>query len=85
MLHLEQQEDFNKRLLERLDQQENLNHTLLERLKEQEKYIEERLSKRDALLMQSLKESQETKKLLLEAKEEQNKKRKGLFNFFNKN
>lgn len=84
MLHLEQQEDFNERLLERLDQQENLNHTLLERFKEQEKYIEERLNKRDTLLMQSLKESLETKKLLLAQQEEQKKKRKGLFSFFNK-
>jgi DNA-binding transcriptional MerR regulator len=51
-----QQEEFNKKLLERLDQQHN--------------YIEKRLEKRDEQLMAALRESQETKKLLLATKEE---------------
>ncbi|WP_050613352.1 DUF3967 domain-containing protein [Bacillus testis] len=82
--HIEQQDKFNKELLERLDQQERFNKKLLEQLEEQDKYIKERMNKRDAMLMESLKASQETKKLLLEAQEEQKKKRKGLFSIFNK-
>lgn len=63
-------EEFNKELIKRLDDQQN--------------YIEERLNKRDELLMQSIRESQETKQLLLATKEEENQKkpRKGLFKWF---
>lgn len=68
-LIIQRQEEFNKKLLERLDQQQ--------------KYIESRLDQRDELLMQSIRESQETKQLLLATKEEQEKKpRKGLFSWF---
>ena len=84
MEYIEQQEAFNKELLTRLDQQEAFNKKLITRLEEQDKYIQERLEKRDSMLMESLKASQETKKLLLEAQEEQKKKRKGIFSFFNK-
>lgn len=69
--HIEKQEAFNRELLNRLDQQQN--------------YIEERLNKRDALLMEALREAQETKQLLLAAKEGQQKKpRKGLLRWFSK-
>lgn len=81
--HLEQQEDFNKQLIERLDQQEKFNEQLLERLNEQENYIRERMNKRDEMLMEAMRQSQETKMLILAAKEEQKKKR-GLFSFFKK-
>lgn len=55
-----QQEEFNKKLLERLDQQHE--------------YIESKLSRRDEQLMSALRESQETKQLLLATKEEEKKK-----------
>lgn len=58
--HIEHQEEFNKQLLKRLD--------------EQQKYIEERLDKRDSLLLESIREAQETKKLIAAAQEEQQKK-----------
>lgn len=83
--YIEQQEKFNKELINRLDQQEKFNKKLIIKLEEQDKYIKESLEKRDSVLMESLQASQETKKLLLEAQEEQKKKRKGIFNFFNKN
>ncbi|MED3553983.1 DUF3967 domain-containing protein [Cytobacillus praedii] len=70
MTHIEQQEEFNKQLLKRLD--------------EQQKYLDERLDKRDELLMQSIRESQETKKLIAAAQEEQKKPRKGLLKWFTK-
>ncbi|WP_019244553.1 MULTISPECIES: DUF3967 domain-containing protein [Bacillus] len=73
-----------EKLMSHIEQQETFNKQLLEKLEEQQKYIEERLNKRDELLMESLKQSQETKRLLLEAQEEQKKKRKGLFSFFSK-
>ncbi len=84
MNHLEQQESFNKQLLERLDQQEKFNKQLVEQLNKQENYIRERMDKRDEMLMEAMRQSQETKMLILAAKEEQ-KKKKGLFSFFNKN
>lgn len=84
-------EEQAKEILERLNKQEEFNQKLIEMLQKQQetidkqnKYINEKLEARDQQLMQSLKESQETKKLLLEAKEAQKKKRKGLFSFFNK-
>ncbi|MCM3405937.1 DUF3967 domain-containing protein [Cytobacillus oceanisediminis] len=73
------------KLLEHIERQENFNHQLLKRLDEQQKYIEEHVNRRDSLLTEALRESQETKKLLLEAQAEQQKKpRKGLLRFFSK-
>jgi ribosomal protein S1 len=57
----------------------------METMGEQQKYIEERLNKRDDALIQSLRESQENKKLLLEVKELQQKKtRKGILSSFSR-
>lgn len=76
--------------IESFEEQQNrlveMNKALLDRLDEQQKYIEERLSMRDQVLMESLRESQEAKKLLLEVREEQQKKpqRKGLLKWFSK-
>jgi DNA-binding transcriptional MerR regulator len=77
-----------------IEQVKDLNRMLLNRLDEQQKYIEKRLngieerqSERDNTLLESLRASQETKQLLLEAKEaeQQKKPRKGLFKkWFNK-
>lgn len=50
-----------------------LNRELLQRLSEQQKYIEKRLEERDRLLMQAIRESQETKKLIAAAREENKK------------
>lgn len=66
-----------------MEQLKDLNRLLLTKLDEQQKYIDQRLNARDELLMESLKQSQETKKLLLAAQEEQ-KKKKSIFSFFSK-
>lgn len=68
----ERQEQFNQELL-------RFNRELIQRLEEQQKYIEESLKKRDELLMQSLKESMETRKMIAAAKEEDEKKKKGFW------
>lgn len=66
-----------------IEQLKEMNRLLLNKLDEQQQYIDNRLNKRDEMLMESLRQSQETKMLILEAKEEQ-KKKKGLFSFFKK-
>lgn len=60
------QEEFNKKLIERLE----------ERLNEQDRYIKERLNKRDKLLVESLREALETKKMLIAAKDEEEQQKK---------
>ncbi|MBG9585554.1 hypothetical protein, partial [Cytobacillus firmus] len=60
------QEEFNKALLKRLDQQEEFNKALLQRLDQQESYIKESLEKRDRLLLETIRESQEEKAAALE-------------------
>lgn len=73
-----------------MEQIKEMNRLLLSRLDEQHKYIEKRLDERDQLLMQSIRTSQETKKLLLEAQakqeeeQQQKKPRRGLFKWFSK-
>jgi DNA-binding transcriptional MerR regulator len=79
-----------QKIMNKLEQLESFNKTLLDTIDKQQKYIEERLNKheerlekRDSMLMESLKESQETKRLLLEVKEEQKSKpRKGILSWF---
>lgn len=56
---------------EHIERQERFNQELLERLDKQQTYIEERLNERDKTLVQSLREVQETKKLIAAAREEQ--------------
>lgn len=65
-------------LKETVKQQNALLQEFMKKMDQQQKYIEERLEKqeqrqekRDSLLMESLRESQETKQLLLAAKEEE--------------
>ncbi|GAB6460360.1 DUF3967 domain-containing protein [Bacillus luti] len=71
-----------------LEEQQNelikMNKALFNQLEEQQRYIEERMNKRDSLLMESLRETQETKKMMIAAEEER-KKRKGIFRLFTKN
>jgi len=65
-----------ERLLNHIEQQEQFNKALLDRLDEQQKYIEERLNKRDETLIQSLREVQETKKLIAAAEEKREEESK---------
>lgn len=81
---LERSDELISFLMETVEKQEKFNMELLDRLDRQQTYIEERLNKRDELLMQSMRESQETKKLILAAQEER-KQRKGIMKWFSKN
>lgn len=71
-------------LKDMINKQNELLEKLVAQIEQQQKYIDERLNKRDEMLMESLRQSQETKMLILAAKEEQ-KKKKWLFSFFTKN
>ena len=60
-----------EKLLDHIERQEAFNKELLKRLDEQQRYIEERIDKRDQLLMQTLREhQQQTQKLIAAAEEE---------------
>jgi hypothetical protein len=90
----EQHMKMNTDLIQSLIEQQTkeiieANRALVQKMDEQQKYIEERLNKRDELLLQSIRESQETKKLLLAAQEEEREKeqktpRRGIFKWFKK-
>lgn len=56
-------------IMERFDQQEAFNKALLDRLDRQTEYIEQSIKKRDENLMQVLKDMQETKKQIAAANE----------------
>lgn len=74
-------------IIERLQQQEQFNKALLEQLNKQQNYIEETLQKRDQQLMEALRVSQETKKLIAastEKAEQQQEKKSWLSALFNK-
>jgi DNA-binding transcriptional MerR regulator len=76
----ERYNDDIKVLKEMVSQQNELLKELMMRLDQQQKYIEESLKKRDELLIQSLKESVETRKMIAAAKEEEEKaKKKGFW------
>ncbi|MFJ5625586.1 DUF3967 domain-containing protein [Peribacillus loiseleuriae] len=79
----ERYDDDIKEMKETIKQQNDLLQELIKKLDQQQDYIDNRLNKRDELLMQSLRESQETKQLLL-ATQEERKQRKGIFKFFSK-
>ncbi|MEH7442763.1 MerR family transcriptional regulator [Bacillus sp. JJ1122] len=73
-----------------IEQLREMNRQLLTRLDEQQKYIENRFDQQEALLKESIQQSQETKQLLLETtareqqSEQQKKPRKGLLRLFSK-
>lgn len=70
-------DDLISKLLKHIKQQETFNQELLKRPDQQQQYIEERLNKRDETLIQSLREVQETKKMIAateEKKKEESKK-----------
>jgi DNA-binding transcriptional MerR regulator len=84
-------ESDTQKIMDKLEQLESFNKTLLDTIAKQQEYIEERLNKheeriekRDLMLMESLREVQETKRLMIEAKEEEKKKpvRKGILSWF---
>lgn len=58
-----------------------------EQFKQQQEYLDSKLNKRDEVLIQALRESQEIKKLLLEQKtlEGERKPKKGILGFFKRN
>ena len=66
-----------KSLKEHSEQQEAFNKALIQKLEEQTNYINDRLEERDKRLMESIREVQEVKKLVAPAKEEE--KKKGFF------
>lgn len=59
------------KLLDHIERQEAFNKELLQRLEEQQRYIEERIDKRDQLLMQTLREHQQQTQRLIAAAEEE--------------
>lgn len=89
---IEMQKTFIKDLIQQhKNEMIEANRTLIQRLDEQQTYIEERLNKRDELLVESLRETLETKKLLIATakeqeleKELQKNTRRGIFNWFRK-
>jgi DNA-binding transcriptional MerR regulator len=70
-------EEVIQQLSDHIEKQEKFNQELLKRLEQQQKYIEERLNERDKMLVaslrDSLKEAQETRKLLVATQEKQKK------------
>lgn len=63
-----------KELKEMVSNQNELLKALMTQMDQQQKYIDDSLKKRDEVLMQSLKESMETRKLIAAAQEEEKKK-----------
>jgi hypothetical protein len=54
---------FLTEMKQEMEQLKDLNRELLKRIEERDKYIDERMNKRDSLIMESLNELKETKKL----------------------
>ncbi|MED3982371.1 DUF3967 domain-containing protein [Priestia megaterium] len=78
------QEELLMEVLERQERLEEQNRLLISRLGEQQKYIDEKLEKRDKQFIEAIRESQETKKLIASALEqqeqrEQEEQNKGFF------
>lgn len=61
-------ENMIKELLEQNKKQEEFNKALLQKLEQQEKFIKDTLEKRDRLLLETIRESQEEKAAALEKK-----------------
>jgi hypothetical protein len=79
---------LNGRLEQQYFEQKEFNKVLLEKLEQQERYINEKLDKRDTILVESLKLSMEERKAIVEAAvtmEKEEKDKKGFFaNLFGK-
>jgi Fic family protein len=61
-----------------MNEQKKFNQSLLETLQKQQEYINTKLEERDRVLLQSIRELQETKKQIASSEEEK-KKKKGFF------
>lgn len=66
----EEEKAFREEQKKQWEEQQKFNRKLVEMLAEQQRYISERLDKRDQQLLASMREVQETKKLIATAKEE---------------
>jgi DNA-binding transcriptional MerR regulator len=66
--------DDIKEIKEELRQQKEFNKTLIEKLDLQQRYIEQRLNERDQVLLHSIKEIQEQKRLTAVTEQEHEKK-----------
>lgn len=62
VLEAKNENELVVKLLEHIRKQEDFNQALLKRLDEQKTYIEEKLERRDQYLLESLKQSMETRK-----------------------
>jgi hypothetical protein len=58
---LDEQTQFNIKLIEKMERQELFNQALLQKLDEQKLYIERSIENRDRLLMETLKENQQAR------------------------
>jgi len=65
------QEELLMEVLERQERLEEQNRLLISKLGEQQKYIDEKLEKRDKQFIEAIRESQESKKLIASALEQQ--------------
>lgn len=72
-------EELVREFSEFKEQQEQFNKELIDQLKKQHQYIEDSISKRDRTLMEALRETQETKKLIATSQEEEEQNKKGFF------
>jgi hypothetical protein len=63
----ERLENILTEMQKKLDQQQEFNRLLLDRLDHQQKYIDDRLENRDRMLMESIRQLQEEKQARLEA------------------
>ncbi|PER06831.1 hypothetical protein CN477_06095, partial [Bacillus cereus] len=63
--HDKQLENILTEMQEKLDQQQEFNQLLLDRLDHQQKYIEDRLENRDRMLMESIRQLQDEKQARL--------------------
>jgi len=82
--------ETDKELKAEIEQLREMNRQLLTMLDEQQKYIENRFNQQEALIKDSIQQSQETKQLLIETtakeqeSEQQKKPRKGLLRLFSR-
>lgn len=69
----ERHDEIMAKLESVIEEQKAFNKVLLDRLNQQQEYIDERLNKRDELLMKTLREELETRKQLAAASEEKSR------------
>lgn len=70
-----QDDERYEQIMHKLENQEQFNKALLERLDQQQAYIEQSIQKRDETLLQAIREIQETRLQLVAAEQEKQKKK----------